>query len=259
MTPSDSAAAPVGDVAEGARARASETSREPRPDDAARVLRFLDRVRAALSHDLGTPLGTIANYAAILEEFDARSSATDVPDLARRVGANAQRAARMVRGIAATAALGARGWKGAPTDLRVLALAMLAEVGLRPELGGSHAAGPARPAIDGEVVANVWRAWLGLECDARRAPLTAWALDVRADAGELCIGLRHGEGTGEAEWLDAARYLRHAGGANRIEHGLAFQLATELVARHAGECRVRAATGHGAELELLVPFAEATR
>src|SRR6187399_443842 len=87
------------------------------------LARFLQRVHKSFSHDLGAPLGSIVNYACVLESGQAlparsgeneSSAATpdthgqEVRELGRRIRTNAMRAARMLQLLATATGLASR-------------------------------------------------------------------------------------------------------------------------------------------------------
>ena len=92
------------------------------------IARFLERIRNSFSHDLRTPLGSIVNYAAVLEATQGADT-EEVRDLGRRIRGNAQRASRMIQLLANATGLASRPYRAVLTDLLALAQSVLSDVG----------------------------------------------------------------------------------------------------------------------------------
>src|SRR5688572_17583670 len=116
------------------------------------LARFLQRVHKSFSHDLGAPLGSIVNYACVLEsgqslpsrpasDDDSASAPSDahaheVRELGRRIRTNAMRAARMLQLLATATGLASRPLHGESADALPLAKSILMDAGGRGQVRG---------------------------------------------------------------------------------------------------------------------------
>jgi len=132
---------------------------------------FMETVRKVLGHDLRTPLGTIVNYAAVLEE-DAGQSGGDsdrVRGLTERIRLQAVQTADMLETLLEATLLAARPVAGGRSDPLKLLHDVLAEVDPGTSLTGTMACpnDGIEIELDSELVAFVWRAFLAIEQGAR--------------------------------------------------------------------------------------------
>lgn len=224
------------------------------PGIAAGRLRFLERIQKSFSHDLRTPLGSIVNYAGVLETM-REPNADEVRDLGKRIRGNAQRAARMVQTLVVAMGHASRPQRRSSTDLVALAAAVLSDAGGRGSIQPIPASLARFVEVDAELLGFAWRAFVAVENDARGQPLDE--LELRCDVvdGRLISELSTRDGAtapiapivpiGVTADPSRARpfvarqdYLRHNGGTERLECAMGFGLAEELVASHGGEVQV---------------------
>lgn len=221
-----------------------------------RLTRFLDRICFAVSHDLRTPLGTIVNYASVLEAAQGPGS-YETRDLAARIRSNAQRSARMVQLLVTVIGLASRPLSSSETDLLVLVRSILGDAGGR---GSAHLLPESQHSnvdVDAEVVGFAWRAYLATESDSVGRPVDGAGLLVRQDGGCVQIDLRC-DGAGAAERTDLPGYLRFSHGPARLENSLGLGLAEELLVCHGGALEMFGKPGarSGIRLRLPVPTEE---
>jgi len=227
------------------------------------IARFLDRVRAAFSHDLRTPLGSIVNYAAVLES-KAGAESEDVRDLGRRIRSNAQRASRMIQLLAGGMGLASRPLRAASTDVVALAQAVLTDTGVQGRARPGASSQDTLTEVDPEVLGFALRAYAALEHDARGKSPADVDLLVRKESGHVQIDVStHGprgaadSTTGpnfDAGELELTQFLRHNGGADRLETSLGLKLAQDLLVSLGGDLQVYGRPGLGSGMRLRIPL-----
>lgn len=223
------------------------------------LARFLQRVRQVVSHDLRTPLGTIVNYATVLEAAQGAGS-DDVRDLGRRIRKSAQRSARMVQLLVTVIGLASRSLESSPTDLKVLARSILGDAGGHGAVRLSPASQAANVDVDAEVVGFAWRAYLATESDAAGKPIDEAVLRIQHESGAVVLDLQCGPDptSGESDWKQAEKsdlsgYLRFSQGPSRLENSMGLGLAEELVLRHGGLLGIFGKPGSGSGLRVRLP------
>jgi light-regulated signal transduction histidine kinase (bacteriophytochrome) len=226
-----------------------------------RLTRFLDRIRYAVSHDLRTPLGTIVNYATVLEAAQGPGS-FETRDLAGRIRRNAQRSARMVQLLVTVIGLASRPLASSSTDLLVLVRSILGDAGGR---GSAHLLPDSQASnvsVDAEVVGFAWRAYLATESDSSGKPVDAAGILVRQDEDSVQIDLRcdasetaQDPGTEAVERTDLLGYLRFSHGPARLENSLGLGLAEELVVCHGGTLEMFGKPGARSGIRIRLPGA----
>lgn len=212
---------------------------------------FVESLRKSLAHDLRTPLGTIVNYAAMLESFHGPEH-EEVRNFAGRIRHNAMRTAGMLQHLSTATILAARPPSIASLDARTIARELAHEHGATLEPEG-EAAESTTVLTDPTLLAFVWRAFLAVERDAASgaAPRISIVATRSSDAQELelCVG-----GRDEARRpIELAQFLREAGDSARPEDKLALRLAADLIALHGGELELTGAPARGASLRLRLP------
>ncbi len=164
------------------------------------LVRFLERIRKSFSHDLRTPLGTIVNYAAVLEANQG-SDAEEVRDLGRRIRSNAQRVARMVQLLATATSLASRPMQTDPTDLVALAKSVLGDGGGAGRVLSSGNPKQLFADVDAEIVGFAWRAFVAVQNDARGKPIDE--LEVAIQPAEAVV------------WIDVASHSGESSSSTR--------------------------------------------
>jgi len=224
------------------------------------LAKFLERIRVSFSHDLRTPLGTIVNYAAVLEATSAEGL-EDVRDLGQRIRANAQRAARMIQLLANATGLAARPLHATSTDLFVLARSVLTDAGGRGQVTGARDTLGAPAEVDAEVVGFAWRAYVSVEQDTRGKPVDDAVLQVVAEPDQLVVELRCGPDrrvdapvAASMDEVELTAYLRHDGGPDRLESAMGLRLAQDLIVCLGGDLRVWGRPGARSGMRLLFPL-----
>jgi len=231
------------------------------------LVRFLERVHKSFSHDLGAPLGSIVNYASVLESGQAVQSGSSDPDLpqapargvqdvrelGRRIRTNAMRAARMIQLLATATGLASRPLHAGSTDFLPLAKSVLMDAGGRGQVRGVGAGETVE--LDPDLIGFVWRAYLALENDARGGPTDEAALEVSEQAGYVEIEMRcTANGSPPGERSDATNFMQQNVGPARMESSMGFGLAEDLVRSHGGEFEVFGRPGRSSALRLRFPL-----
>lgn len=228
--------------------------------DIARLYRFLERVRRSFAHDLPTPLGSIVNYATVLEATQS-AGAEDVRDLGRRIRNNALRAARMLQLLANCTRLASRPLRTASTDLLTLARTVFTDAGAPADVQLAPGTDSPLAAVDAEVLGFAWRTYVAVAIDALGTVIHQAHLQVNADDRELVIQLGCGPdlradgplGASNAT-IELSGFLNHNGGPARLESSLGLQLAADLVVSHGGILEVSGRPGAVSGLNLRLPF-----
>ena len=130
--------------------------------DSVALSAFLERVRKTLGHDLRTPLGTIANYAAVLQATP-RNDGDHVRRLAQLIRANAMGAAKMLEQTLGALLLAARPPAPAPFDAPALLAKIATELAHGVEIVGDGAPADGDASrFDPALVAFVWKIFVDL-------------------------------------------------------------------------------------------------
>jgi K+-sensing histidine kinase KdpD len=220
--------------------------------------RFLEHIRGSFSHDLRTPLGTIVNYAGVLEAQQG-VNLEDVHNLGLRIRENALRVARMVQQLATATGLANRAQHATATDLAVLARSVLVDAGGRGDVAVNAEPAARVKIVDAEILGFAWRAFVAVEADASAGPVHELALEIHEAHGAVLVELRRGNAsppdanTAAPAALEVGSYLRHNGGSARVETSMSFSLAQDLVFTHGGELGVWGRPGAGSGLRVRLP------
>jgi hypothetical protein len=233
------------------------------------LARFLQRVHKSFSHDLGAPLGSIVNYACVLESgqaLPARSSpenesgdATpdthghEVRELGRRIRTNAMRAARMLQLLATATGLASRPLHGESADVLPLAKSVLMDAGGRGLVRGV-APGATLHGLDPDLIGFVLRAYVAVENDARGKPTDEASLQVSEEDGHVVVEMRCGTNGSMPERSDATNFMQQNVGPARMESSMGFGLAEDLVLSHGGDFEVWGRPGRSSALRLRFPL-----
>lgn len=221
------------------------------------LARFFERAQRYSFHELRGRIGTIANFAAVLES--GQTSAGETLEAARKIRIQVLTAARMMQLLGTAIELASRPLRRRSTDLRRLAQSVLTEVGGQ---GTVHCVGPDPIAdVDADLVAFAWRAFVALQGDPAGGRLDGWVLRVSSMPHECELELRSGSDEldppgPDAQEADIQSYVHHDTGPERLENGLALTLAYHLVASHEGRMELRGRPGSGSSLRLALPALE---
>src|SRR5436190_22518000 len=226
------------------------------------LARFLERIRKSVTHDLRTPLGTIVNYAAVLEANQG-SDPEEVRDLGRRIRSNAQRAARMVQMMATAVGLASRPSHIASTDLMRLARSVLTDANGRGMVRLGRETHETLADVDAELLGFVWRAYVAVESDTLGKPVDEAELVVVPSPDSLLVELSCAApadsietpriSTGSEGSVELQSYLRHNGGPARLESSMGLGLAQDLIASHGDELEVWGRPGVRSGLRVRFP------
>lgn len=262
-----------------------ETRRDSSAGTPPALARFLERVHKSFSHDLGAPLGSIVNYASVLESGQALHSleprgdlpphggtmldappgiapGLEVRELGRRIRTNAMRAARMIQLLATATGLASRSLHAGSTDVLPLARSVLMDAGGRGQVRGVTSPaerGATRPSealvdLDPDLIGFVWRAYVAVENDARGKPTDEASLQVLEQDGQLSIEMRCCDnGSMPGERSDATNFMLQNVGPARMETSMGFGLAVDLVLSHGGAFEVWGRPGRSSALRLRFP------
>jgi hypothetical protein len=218
--------------------------------------RFMERVTRSLGHDLRTPLGTIVNYALLVEQ-DAPSDADGLRQSAQRIRGQAMHTAEMLQLLLEATLLASRPPAPVPVDAVELLSAIVADFdgGATLDVGSDDGNGVPLVEVDPAVVGFAWRAYLELEKEVCPFPRRGASVIQERAGDRLQLGLRLG---GE---LDPGK------GAVDIDHYVdgklpvaaprrfALALGRDLVAAHCGELQLFGRAGVGSLMLLRLPLA----
>jgi signal transduction histidine kinase len=215
------------------------------------LARFLERARSYCFHELRGSLGTISNYASVLELGQANS--TEISDLARRIRTSALRTARLLQLFGNAVDLASRPLNSRTTDLRELAHAVLVEVGGAGDVSCEDPEASAE--VDPDLVNFAWRAYVEMETGCRGQPIHHVVLRVSSGTGKSEFELECCDGTPPAdsgeEGLES--YLGRISGSARLEHAPGLTLAHHLVTSHEGRMDLSGEPGRASRLRLALP------
>ncbi|MCA9320243.1 MAG: HAMP domain-containing histidine kinase [Planctomycetes bacterium] len=233
-------------------------SDDPPPPGSA-ATRFLSLTQESIPHLMRTPLGTIANYAALLE-INATDKNDEFLALGVRIRATANRVVRMLELWEAGTKLALRPLGREMTD--VLELARSAFVAS----GGSGkiqlVPGPAETQIelDAELLSYAWSAYATAVCQTTglqgiNVELEFWPSDrnrisLRLRCGGLPVDAHRAE-----EGNGLRRFLGYSNDATRLETSMRLHLAHDLVTSHGGELVVAGRPGQYSDILVCLPAA----
>jgi hypothetical protein len=211
---------------------------------------FLERVRRALDHDLRTPLGTIVNYATILEsQTEAKSD--DVRVFAGRIRSNAVRTAKMLRHVAEALTLSERAPSEHGFDPSGLVRALVSELPLHVRFP-ARGVEPTDPILfDRELLAFSWRAFLAVNSEA--GTRHALELDIEVHWSEIETAIDMWVGTRPAPTpahVGSSKFAEEALEVVPPESCFALGLAEELVRRRGGDFGLWGQPGRAAGLRI---------
>jgi signal transduction histidine kinase len=150
---------------------------------------FIERVRRALGHDLHTPLGTIANYAAILE-YQNLSKPEEVRLFAGRIRSSAMRMAAMLRQIAEAIRLNEDARSDSPVDVSALVRSLATEMNLRIGYPAHGREPSGQVTMDRELLTYTWKAFLAVNAEVTAGTGFDLDLEVEERSVTLWVGAR---------------------------------------------------------------------
>lgn len=216
----------------------------------------LERVRRAVAHDIGTPLSTIANYAAVLES-SGKMKPGDVRDFAGRIRGIAVRTSVMLRQMVDAMILSERVSPGPEVDPSSLVRTLLSEMTLHVRFPARGREISERIPFDRELLAYAWRAFLTVNAEAAASRTLDVDLELQRTAEHIAIEMS----IGSPEPL-AQRQAAGAGASNFYDvcaeviprdSCFALELAEELVLRRGGQFDVWGRPEMGAGLRIGFP------
>ncbi len=241
---------------------ALQTMHAPRDDSAWTA--FVGELRSSLAHDLRTPLGAIANYAAVLEHAQDTPRA-EVQNVAHQIRRNVLRTVAMLEHLALASSIAASASVQAsaqastppapsPVDPRVVLVRTLSELDARPAIRDRGFEAHATVRVDPTLLEFVWSAYLALESDVSGRLPEPVELQLERVASDTRLTLIVGFGVdSRTPAVDASLFLVQAGDRARLESRHALRLADQLVRLRRGTLELRGRAGHGSMLQLLLP------
>lgn len=224
--------------------------------DRAALHAFMQRVQATLGHDLRTPLGTIVNYAAVLEEDGGLDEARR-RELPRRIRGQAMQAADMLQMLLDATLLAASVPRCVAVDPAALLRSIVAEIE-----GDELLAAPVATesgdeiALDPEVVGFAWRSFLLLEKSLTSRPLSAARTTIETHEEGVRLGLAfRGSGVVGAAPVDLDAFTRGSLVEVPTTSRFALRLSRDLVRSRGGELLLRGHVGSDAAICLSLPRA----
>lgn len=213
---------------------------------------FLERVRKALSHDLRTPLGTISNYAAILE-FQGDAKPDEIRAFAHRIRSSSSRAASQLGHAADALGLVISDSEPTSTDVNALLGRILEEQMLLARFPARTTNHDEPVMLDEALVTFAWRAFLAMMREGASGKMLDVDLGVargeQASTLDLYVGPRIPR---PAEMFDVARFISATPEASP-EACFALALAEELVALRGGKLSLTGSARGSAGLSLQLP------
>jgi signal transduction histidine kinase len=214
---------------------------------------FLERVRRALAHDLRTPLGTIANYAAILE-YHGDTKPADVRVFAGRIRQSAVRAAVMLQHITDAIVLAERKQAALGVDPAGLVRALLTEMNVHVRFPAHGEEPHERLALDPDLLAFAWRAFLNVNAEAAGEQTLDVDIEVvpseTATVVDMWVGRRPNE---TPERFGTAPFVEGAGTLTHPESCFALGLAEDLIRIRGGEMSLWGRPGQASSLRVSFP------
>jgi hypothetical protein len=235
---------------------------EPSPEggiDPIALQAFIKRVRATLGHDLLASLGTIVNYASVIEGASGLDE-EELRDLPRRIRLQAMESAEMLRLLLEATLLAGSVPAYAPVELTVLLQSVVAEIS-----GGAIVEEPdLLPAgcvqvveLDSEIVAFAWRSFLLLENGLAARPLSAAHATVERSEDRVRIGLSlDPNGGSDARPVDLDTLAGRGEAATPGTRRFGLQLSRDLVAVRGGDLEI--CGRFGTDAAIFLSFSVAT-
>jgi signal transduction histidine kinase len=208
---------------------------------------FIERVRRALGHDLHTPLGTIANYAAILE-YQNQGKPEEVRLFAGRIRSSAMRLSAMLRQMAEAINLTENTRPDTSVNLSALVRSLVTEMNLRVVFP-AHGREPAEDVtLDRELLTFAWRSFLSVNAEAAAAQGFDLDLETEDQAITLWIGARPESAPAH---VTASKFSDDASALVPPESCFALGLAEWLIRQRGGEVGLWGRPGQSAALRVV--------
>jgi hypothetical protein len=214
---------------------------------------FLERVRRALAHDLRTPLGTIANYAAILE-YHGDTKPADVRVFAGRIRQSAVRAAVMLQHVTDAIVLAERRSPELGVDPSGLVRALLTEMTVHVRFPAHGEEPHERLPFDPDLLAFAWRAFLAVNAESAADKSLDVDVEVEPSNGvtavDMWIGARP---SSKPEHTGSAAYTEGLETPAQPESCFALGLAEDLVQMRGGQMGLWGRPGQASNLRIVFP------
>jgi signal transduction histidine kinase len=225
-------------------------------DDSAWVA-FVGGLRTSLAHDLRTPLGAIANYAALLEQAQD-APAAEVQNVARQIRRNVIRTVTMLEQLATASSIAAstpvQTTNEPPGAVRDVLVRMLSELGAKSSISDSGFEESSTARLDRTLLEFAWRAYLAVERDVSSRLPEPVEVQLEHAEGDTRLTLIVGVGVDpQGPAADIAHFLVQAGERARLESRHALRLAEQLVRLRGGTLELRGRAGNGSTLRLRLP------
>lgn len=219
--------------------------------------RMMESLRRAVAHDVRTPLGTIVNYAAILEAPEA-PSAQEVRNLARKIRGSAMRAAGMLQQISGAIAVLANRHEISDVEVAPLLRACLDDTsrGRAPQLVASGGLGSMR--CPAQVCSFLWRTLFLLDRELRGEASTHVEYEASEEDANyqlmVWLGGRPSELPAERDWT---KLMREESERVSSDTRMALELALAIVRACGGRCSIHGQPGFQCAFRLCLPAARA--
>lgn len=216
---------------------------------------LLERLRKALAHDLRTPLGTIGNYATILEYHD-QAKPEEVRAFAGRIRTSVVRTASMLTCMTDALSLAMRKNAKQGAEPATILRSLLSELGIH----GHFAANAEDPLkcleLDPDLLTFCWRAFLGIT--APSAPQGGLELDIACSVEDgrvsvdLLLGAQHPEA--DVAGINCSVYVLRHFDSPAQDACFAMSIAENLVAARGGILEIHGKDGAASRLRLRLPI-----
>ena len=214
---------------------------------------FQERVRRALSHDVHTPLGTIANYASILE-YHSDPKPAEVPVFAARIRTSALRAAAMLQTVAEALALSQRTLQREEIEPSGVVRAILAELALHAHFPTRAPESIGRVPFDRELLAFAWKAFLDSNAEASGEHVLDIDVEVATTESEYVSMLWVGDHRALlTEVFDADHFPSSGAVLGQPDSKFALGFAQDLVELHGGSVGFFGRAGVASGLRIAFP------
>jgi K+-sensing histidine kinase KdpD len=225
------------------------------PPDSDALQAFIEKLRRSFSHDVRTPLGTIVNYASILEE-DTAVAAEQVRTLAERIRFHAMRTSEMLRFLIDAMVLATRPLAPrsiAPAALLQTLLAELGSTGTVRSRGEPTNGRGAEIEVDPQLVNYVWQAFLMLERGLRTKSLHDAEIEIARTNNGTVVEMALDSLPDERSVVALDRFVSALGERLSPECRVALVLGCDLIVRYGGELELFGRPGEAAGIRLRLP------